>query len=144
MPSVVAQLRREAAGGDGAPTVDRDPEQGLALPAHGLPVLVPVGMLARDGAEVVDEGLERIGLSWRCVDDDALLDEAKAMAATAAAGPSKLARRIKSTLKAVPAVDEHPAAVDLELEAQVWSLGQPEFRERLKAMQQRISGGGKG
>ena len=91
-----------------------------------------------DGAES-----ERIGLAWRCVDDDALLEEARAMAATAAAGPPKLARRIKSTLKSVPALDEHPDAVDLELEAQVWSLGEPDFRERLKAMQQRIRGGGK-
>src|SRR4051794_12992674 len=35
-----------------------------------------------DGAEA-----ERVGLVWRCVDDDALLETAQAMAARAAAGP---------------------------------------------------------
>ena len=34
---------------------------------------------------------------------------------------------------------DHDEAVDLELEAQVWSLGQPEFAERLKALQSKIS-----
>ena len=36
-------------------------------------------------------------------------------------------------------VATHDEAVDVELEAQVWSLGQPEFAERLKALQQKIS-----
>jgi enoyl-CoA hydratase len=34
---------------------------------------------------------------------------------------------------------DHDAAVDRELEPQLWSVKQPEFRERLAAMQARIS-----
>jgi enoyl-CoA hydratase len=95
--------------------------------------------------EVIDgREAERIGLAWRYVEGgtdgaDPLLDAARALAATAAAAPPALARRVKQTLQRVAAVDDHEQAVDIELEAQVWSLGQPEFRERLEAMQKRIS-----
>src|SRR5215211_4486194 len=44
---------REPAGGDGTP-----PDQGLVRDAHGLPVLVPVGVLAGDAAEVLDQAVE--------------------------------------------------------------------------------------
>ena len=52
------------------------------------------------------------------------------------------ARRVKATLRRVTTIDDHPEAVDAELEAQVWSLGQPDFRERLAATRQRISSKG--
>ena len=83
------------------------------------------------------------GLAWRCVDDAALLDEAVAFARRAAAAPPELARRAKQTLRRVAAVDEHDAAVDVELDAQMWSLGQPFFAERLAAIRARVSGGGR-
>jgi enoyl-CoA hydratase len=94
--------------------------------------------------EVLDgPGAERVGLVWRNIGDSdqdtALLEAAKDLAAKAAAAPPALARRVKQTLHAVASVDEHDRAVDIELEAQVWSLGQPEFRERLAAMQKQIS-----
>jgi enoyl-CoA hydratase len=90
--------------------------------------------------EVLDgEAAERAGLVWRCVDDDALTATAADLAGRAAAVPRDLARRAKSTLGAMPEVATHDAAVDLELEAQVWSLGQPAFAERLAALQQKIS-----
>jgi enoyl-CoA hydratase len=97
--------------------------------------------------EVVDgPTAEKIGLVWRSVgeagDGDgggALLDAAAEMAAKAAAAPPALARRVKQTLHAVARIDDHDEAVDVELEAQVWSLGQPDFRERLEAMQKKIS-----
>jgi enoyl-CoA hydratase len=90
--------------------------------------------------EVLDgAAAERAGLVWRCVDDDALLDEARALAKRAADAPPELARRLKATLAAVAEIDEHVAAVDYELEPQLWSLTQPAFAERLRAMQQRIS-----
>ena len=83
---------------------------------------------------------ERVGLVWRCTDtDDALLEAAADLAANAAAAPRPLARRVKQTLATVAAVDHHDKAVDVELDAQVWSLAQPEFRERLAAMQKQIS-----
>jgi enoyl-CoA hydratase len=90
--------------------------------------------------EVLDgEAAERCGLVWRCVDDDALASATAELAGRAASVPRELARRVKATLAAVPAVATHDAAVDLELEAQLWSLTQPEFAERLRAMQQKIS-----
>lgn len=82
---------------------------------------------------------ERAGLVWRCVDDDALLDAAHAMAMRAASGPPELVRRTKATLADMAAVATHDEAVDRELDPQVWSLGQPEFKERLEALQARIS-----
>jgi enoyl-CoA hydratase len=90
--------------------------------------------------EVLDgERAAACGLAWRVVDDDALLDTAREMAGRAAQAPTKLACRVKETLKAVPDLDVHQDAVDLELTAQMWSLAQPEFAERIAALQQRIS-----
>ena len=90
--------------------------------------------------EVLDgEAAERAGLVWRCVDDDQLLEVAGDLAAKAAAAPPGLAERVKATMADVIAVDDHPRAVDVELEAQVWSLNQPAFRERLAALQSQIS-----
>lgn len=86
-----------------------------------------------DGAEA-----ERIGLVWRCMEDDDLLAAATAMAARAAAGPPELVRRIKATISDMASVDSHDDAVERELEPQLWSINQPEFTARLAAMQQRI------
>ncbi|HEX7166158.1 MAG TPA: enoyl-CoA hydratase [Acidimicrobiales bacterium] len=92
--------------------------------------------------EVLDgRGAERCGLAWRSVEDDQLLGEAVAMAGKAASAPRALALRVKESLATMAVVGSHEDAVDVELEAQVWSLEQPEFRERLAAMQQRIRGG---
>ena len=90
--------------------------------------------------EVLDgAGAERAGLVWRCVDDDQLLPTALEMAGRAASAPAPLTRRIKATIATMADVATHDAAVDVELEAQVWSMAQPEFAERLKAVQDRIS-----
>jgi enoyl-CoA hydratase len=86
-----------------------------------------------DGSEA-----ERAGLVWRCVEDDALVDAAVEMAGRAAAAPASLARRVKSTIATMAGVSTHEEAVDVELEAQVWSMAQPEFAERLAAMQAKI------
>jgi enoyl-CoA hydratase len=87
-----------------------------------------------DGAEA-----ERVGLVWRCVPDAELLDAARAMAERAASGPHELARRIKATIQDVATLDDHAAAVDRELEPQVWSLEQPAFKERVAALQAKIT-----
>ncbi len=89
-----------------------------------------------DGAEA-----ERCGLVWRCVDDDALLGEARELAARAAAAPRDLVIRAKATLAAMADVATHADAVEAELEPQLWSLGQPAFAERLAALQSRIRSG---
>jgi enoyl-CoA hydratase len=88
-----------------------------------------------DGAEA-----ERIGLVWRCVDDDALLPTARELAGRAAAAPRELVIRTKATIAAMATIDDHEAALERELEPQLWSVSQPEFRERLAAMQARIKG----
>jgi enoyl-CoA hydratase len=90
--------------------------------------------------EVLDgAGAERAGLVWRCVDDDALLDEARRMATVAATGPRELVRRLKATIGDVAPIEEHEAAVHRELDPQVWSINQPEFAQRLAELQARIS-----
>jgi enoyl-CoA hydratase len=86
-----------------------------------------------DGAEA-----ERIGLVWRCVDDDALLATARELAGRAAAAPRELVIRTKATIAAMATIDDHEAALERELEPQLWSVAQPEFRERLAAMQAKI------
>ena len=87
-----------------------------------------------DGAQA-----ERVGLVWRCVDDDALLDAAREMAGRAASAPRELAIRTKATIADMALLGDHEAAVDRELEPQVWSVQQPWFRERLAAMQAKVS-----
>jgi enoyl-CoA hydratase len=90
--------------------------------------------------EVLDgRAAERVGLVWRCVPDGELLTAAVELAAKAASAPPKLSERVRATMAAVAGVDDHDEAVDIELEAQVWSLDQPDFKERLAALQQRIS-----
>ena len=86
------------------------------------------------GAEAV-----AAGLAWRCVDDEALLERARALAARAAEVPPALVRRAKETIAAMADVADHEEAVHVELTAQLWSLQQPEFAERLAAMRERIS-----
>jgi enoyl-CoA hydratase len=86
-----------------------------------------------DGAEAA-----RVGLAFRCVDDDELLPAAQAMAARAASAPRDLLIATKRTIAAMADVADHPAAVAAELEPQLWSTRQPWFAERLAAMQARI------
>lgn len=85
------------------------------------------------------EEAERVGLVWKCVDDDQLLIEAQAMAARAAAIPRPLLESVKKTIQDMPLVDNHPDAVKRELEPQLWSTKQPWFAERLAALQKKIS-----
>ena len=87
-----------------------------------------------DGAEA-----ERLGLVHRCVDDDALLAAAQAMAKRAAEAPRELAITVKQTIKDMADVSEHPAAVKRELDPQLWSTRQPWFAERIAALQAKIS-----
>lgn len=87
-----------------------------------------------DGAEA-----ERVGLAYRCVDDDALLDAAHEMAARAGSAPRELVEVTKKTIQEMADVDDHPAAVQRELDPQVWSTRQPWFAEKIAALQAKIS-----
>ncbi len=90
--------------------------------------------------EVLDgREAERVGLVWRCVPDGDLLDAAQEMAARAAAAPSELARRTKATIADMAGIADHDAAVERELGPQVWSLEQPAFKERVAALQAKIT-----
>jgi hypothetical protein len=46
---------------------------------------------------------------------------------------------MKQTLQDVADIDEHVAALERELDDQVWSVEQPAFRELLAKIQSRIS-----
>ena len=85
---------------------------------------------------------QRVGLVWRCVEDDGLLDVAAELAGRAAAAPRELVQRTKASLRAAASWTTHDEAVDAELVPQVWSLQQPAAAERLRAMQQRITKSG--
>ena len=87
-----------------------------------------------DGAEA-----ERVGLAYKCVDDDALLDSAHALAVKAADGPRELVITVKETLAAMATIGSHDEAVSRELTPQVWSTQKPWFRERIAALQSKIS-----
>ena len=87
-----------------------------------------------DGAEA-----ERIGLAYRSVPADELLEVAHEFAAKAATVPRELAIVTKRTIQDMADVDDHPAAVSRELDPQLWSTTQPWFAERLAALQARIS-----
>ncbi len=87
-----------------------------------------------DGAEA-----ERIGLAWKCVDDDQLANVAHEMAARAASRPRELLKVTKRTIQDMAHVSEHPAAVERELDPQVWSTRQPWFAEMLAALQAKIT-----
>jgi enoyl-CoA hydratase len=63
-----------------------------------------------------------LGLAWECVDDDALLDRALALAGRAAEVPRELAMRTKATIRHTARLDQHDDAMRFELVHQVWSL----------------------
>lgn len=82
---------------------------------------------------------ERIGLAYKSVPADSLMDVAQEFAARAASAPRELAIVTKKTIQDMADIDNHPAAVERELEPQLWSTQQPWFAERLAALKSRIS-----
>jgi enoyl-CoA hydratase len=91
------------------------------------------------GEVLSGEEAERCGLVWRCVDDDALLETAQAMAAKAADAPHELVRKAKETIGDMAAVGTQMDAVEREVTPQVWSVQQPAFQERLAALRAKIT-----
>ena len=91
------------------------------------------------GERLDGEQAERIGLVWRCLEDDELVDSAVEMAARAAAAPPEVVTRTKANISKMADVETHSEAVDIELADQVWSMEQPEFGERLAALSAKIS-----
>ncbi len=90
------------------------------------------------GESLSGEEAESKGLAWRCVPADELVDTALRLARRVVSRPRAVVERAKATLDASLAVDNSADAVALELDAQQWSMEQPEFHERVRAMQARL------
>ena len=86
-----------------------------------------------DGAEA-----ERCGLVWRCVEDDALLDEAHKLASRAAAAPRELVEKMTHSIRTIGSATEHADAVYRELGPQAWATEQPHFQAQLDKLRQKI------
>jgi enoyl-CoA hydratase len=91
------------------------------------------------GRRLDGEAAARAGLVWDVVDDERLLDEARALAGVAAGAPRDLVAEMKRTFADMAAVDDHEAAVERELDPQVRSIEDPAFAERLAALRRRIA-----
>lgn len=82
---------------------------------------------------------ERVGLAYKSVPDDELLDAAHEFAHGAATAPRELAIMTKQTIRDMADVDDHPAAVQREFDPQLWTVKQPWFEERIAALKAKIS-----
>lgn len=102
-------------------------------------VLGPQGAAAMSlFGEAVDAAeAERIGLVHRVADD--VVAAALEMAGRAAAANRELAVATKTTLKLTAGMTSHAEAVTVEVRAQAESVRSDDFKERLAALQQRIS-----
>jgi len=90
--------------------------------------------------EVLDgDEAARVGLAWKCVEDDALLDTAVAMGAKAAAAPRDLVLKTKQSIYDIRHVASQQGAVNHELGPQAWSTRQPAFAEKLAKLKAKIS-----
>ena len=65
-----------------------------------------------------------IGLAWKCVADDELVEHSIEMATRAAEVPRELSIRTKATLRHAAALADHDPAMRFELEHQIWSFRQ--------------------
>lgn len=92
--------------------------------------------LALLGDKLAAEQAERWGMIWRCVDDDALMDEARKLAADLARGPTRGLAGIKRAMNASGA---NTLAQQLELERTLQSeLGLSEdYREGVSAFKEK-------
>lgn len=82
---------------------------------------------------------KELGLAWKVVDDEALVDEAVALAAVAAGQGKELNARTKASILTLDTISESDAAVDHELWPQLWSMEQGDFRELVSRLQANIS-----
>lgn len=90
------------------------------------------------GEALSGEEAARLGLAWRCIDDDELLDAAVALARRAADRPRELIARAKAVLDESAAIDTAADAFELEFAHQDWSMQQPAFQERLAQLRAKL------
>jgi enoyl-CoA hydratase len=81
---------------------------------------------------------QQLGLAWRCVADDSLLETARQLAAVAARRDPDLVRRPKASLDAGLAAHSPDDALIIELDAQRWSMERQGFREGILALRERL------
>ncbi|HEY3670806.1 MAG TPA: enoyl-CoA hydratase-related protein [Acidimicrobiia bacterium] len=93
------------------------------------------------GESLTGEEAARVGLAWKCVDDDELLDAAIALARRAADRPRELVGRAKSVLEASPSLATWDEALELEFTHQEWSMDQPAFQEKLAELRAKLQKG---
>ncbi len=80
------------------------------------------------------------GVAWAVVADEELVPHAVGLAERAASFPRELTRRTKATIVGLDRILDSDDAVDLEIEPQVWSMGEPEFQTLVAKLQARIGG----
>ena len=85
------------------------------------------------------EQAKEAGLAWQVADDEALVDDAVALAAVAAGQDKELNARTKATILTLDTVTESNQAVDYEVHPQLWSMAQPPFRQLVERLQKNIS-----
>jgi len=88
--------------------------------------------MALFGERVDGERAVELGIAWRCVAEDALLDTAVAMAARAASVPRDLMAKVKATVCEAPWQTDFETAVRVELDRQAWSFAQGYLNERVR------------
>jgi enoyl-CoA hydratase len=76
------------------------------------------------GERVEGRRAVELGLAWRCVPDEELLEATVDYAAGAAGVERELARAIKATMREVPWMTSYDQAVETELTRQRWSFEQ--------------------
>lgn len=85
------------------------------------------------------ERAREVGLAWEVVDDDELLATAVEMATVAAGQGRELNARTKASILTLDTITESNQAVEHEIHPQLWSMGQPAFRELVARLQSTIS-----
>ena len=103
-----------------------------------------VGMQATKALVLFGEVLDgpraaEIGLAWRCVPDDELLNAAEVLAAKAAKAPRELLMRTKDNIHRVVDIASSDEAIDNEIDTQVWSMGEPAFVDMVTSLKARIA-----
>lgn len=82
---------------------------------------------------------KEVGLAWDCVPDDRIVARAHELAAKAAAAPKTLVARTKASLDASYSITDSMDSVNLEVEPQVWSMRQQEFKDLVARLKSKIS-----
>jgi enoyl-CoA hydratase len=90
------------------------------------------------GEALNGEEAAQSGLAWRCVAENDLLAVAVDYASRASGLERPLVERLRSTLDESAAVHHASDAVSLELPAQQWSMGRPEFATALQRLRARL------